>query len=264
MPQTSYSLDHIASVAGQTVSQDCVVGKYPASEAIPPGRMCELHTDGTVRLYRGGKRLGISMYRDAKEPGAWAVDDYVPILREGVIWASFSGGSPADLVDANISGPSVTTTSAGIFTDSAPAGTTDAEVYAGNGTVKYAGAVATNTSALGTTETLVMIEIDCAGRAERKVPTLLSQTSNDFAVTPENGTVYELNTTAAASTVSLATASPDGTVCYFAADGTKNGHTLTFRDVATAISAAATASKRLAAVAMKVSGKWTVTMTVGP
>lgn len=78
--------------------------------------------------------------------------------------------------------------------------------------------------------------------------------------------VYDVPTTAANSTISLpaATAYPDGVRAYFAADGTKNGHTLTFRDVATAISAATTASKRVFAVAMTMGGKWFVSLTVGP
>lgn len=78
--------------------------------------------------------------------------------------------------------------------------------------------------------------------------------------------VYDVPATAANSTISLpsAAAYPDGVRAYFSADGTKNGHTLTFRDVATAISAATTASKRVMAVAMTMGGKWFVSLTVGP
>jgi hypothetical protein len=78
--------------------------------------------------------------------------------------------------------------------------------------------------------------------------------------------VYDVPATAANSTISLpsAAAYPDGVRAYFSADGTKNGHTLTFRDVATAISAATTASKRVLAVAMTMGGKWFVSLTVGP
>jgi hypothetical protein len=77
---------------------------------------------------------------------------------------------------------------------------------------------------------------------------------------------YDVPTTAANSTISLpaATALPNGLTAYFHADGTKNGHTLTFRDVATAISAATTASKRVLAIASVMDGKWQVTLTVGP
>lgn len=77
---------------------------------------------------------------------------------------------------------------------------------------------------------------------------------------------YDIPTTAANSTISLpaATSYPDGLTAYFHADGIKNGHTLTFRDVATAISAATIASKRILAIASVMGGKWAVTLTVGP
>ena len=82
----------------------------------------------------------------------------------------------------------------------------------------------------------------------------------------QDGAVYDVPTTAANSTIDLpaATDYPDGHQAYFIADGTKNGHTLTFRDVTTAISAATTASKRVFAIAMVMGGKWFVTLTVGP
>lgn len=82
----------------------------------------------------------------------------------------------------------------------------------------------------------------------------------------QDGAVYDVPTTAANSTIDLpaATDYPDGHHAYFIADGTKNAHTLTFRDVTTAISAATTASKRVIALAMVMGGKWFVTLTVGP
>lgn len=82
-----------------------------------------------------------------------------------------------------------------------------------------------------------------------------------------HGAVYDIPTTAANSTISLpsAAAYPDGVEATFIGDGTKNGHTITLRDVATAISAAATASKRLGAKVMTSGGKWVVTgWNVGP
>lgn len=76
-----------------------------------------------------------------------------------------------------------------------------------------------------------------------------------------HGAVYDIPVTAANSTISLpsAAAYPDGVEATFVGDGTKNGHTITLRDVATAISAAATASKRLGAKVTSVGGKWVVT-----
>jgi len=91
-------------------------------------------------------------------------------------------------------------------------------------------------------------------------------TANDFAVpnNPPNGATYDVATTGAASTISLPATAINGTKIYFHADGTKNGHTVTYRDVATAISAAATASKRHLAVASFLGTTWTVALVVGP
>ncbi len=82
-----------------------------------------------------------------------------------------------------------------------------------------------------------------------------------------HGAVYDIPATAANSTISLpsAAAYPDGVEATFVGDGTKNGHTITLRDVATAISAAATASKRLGAKVTTSGGKWIVVgWNVGP
>lgn len=78
-----------------------------------------------------------------------------------------------------------------------------------------------------------------------------------------NGGSYDVPTTAANSTIVLPTAAPDGTIAYFTADGTKNGHTITYVDQAgtTSISAALTASKRHFVVAHKRLGKWFVSPT---
>ncbi len=76
-----------------------------------------------------------------------------------------------------------------------------------------------------------------------------SFTANDCALAvagADSGGHYVIDTTAGASTVSLTagTGLAAGDFFYFVADGTKNGHTVTYRDGSTNISAAATASKR--------------------
>lgn len=264
MPQTSYALDRTVAVAGQPVEVVRKSARYSASEEIPPGRLVELHTDGQLRLYRGGKKYGISMYRDAKEPGAWAIDDYVPCLRTGSIYVDFDGtaASAADLAGANFRGPDTTATARGKATQAATTSASDAQVF-GGGSAKF---IATPTADTG----LALLEVDFPAEEADSTddaadPILLSFTAGDTAPADiKNGQVYELDTTAANSTVSLPAAAKDGTVAFFIANGTKNGHTLTFRDVATAISAATTASKRVAAVAVKAGGKWAVTLTVGP
>lgn len=158
MPQTTYLLDQVAAVAGQIVAKETVVGKYAASEDIPPGRLVELHTDGKLRLYRGGRCVGVSCYKGAKEPGPWVADDYVQVLREGVIWADFSGTSSVvteayAFTDAKGRGNSVTATDRGKVTDAVASGTSDAEVYTLQRVKFYGGA----TSDTG----LVQVEVEC-------------------------------------------------------------------------------------------------------
>lgn len=272
--QTNYNLDRVAALPGQVVSQDCVVGRYQAEESIPAGRVVELNpATSKLRLFRGtGKRVGISMYRDAKAvtdsgDGSWQTDDFVAVLREGEIYAEFTGtpGNITDLSDANACANDTTATNRGKLTDAGTTDAADAEVYEVAG-LKYAGTPVASTNSNGDAQTVVLLEVDMTARRDRLAPVTLAQAANDFAVpaTARDGQLYEIGATAAASTVSLPASLPDGTVLYLFADGTKNGHTLTFRDVATAISAATTASKRVSAVAMKQAGKWAVTLTVAP
>lgn len=96
--------------------------------------------------------------------------------------------------------------------------------------------------------------------------TALSWTANDVAIAsnPPTGAVYDIPTTTGASTVSLPATAREGTVLTFVADGTKNGHTVTYRDVTTAISAALTASKRHQARCVYLNGGWTIITTVSP
>ena len=105
----------------------------------------------------------------------------------------------------------------------------------------------------------------------RENPTLLDGATLAFtagAITigdyPVSGTVYNVPTTAANSTIDLPANAREGTELVFVADGTKNGHTVTYRDVTTAISAALTASKRHQARAVFLNSKWTVLTTVAP
>lgn len=73
-----------------------------------------------------------------------------------------------------------------------------------------------------------------------------------------NDAVYDVPTTAAASTVTLPAAALDGTTAKFVADGTKNGHTVTYRDATgtVALTTALVASKRHLVIATKSGGKW--------
>jgi hypothetical protein len=94
-------------------------------------------------------------------------------------------------------------------------------------------------------------------------------TANDWAPTAAqivHDAVYDVPATGAASTITLPAASPDGTRVYFAADGTKNGHTVTYRDATGPVSltTALTASKRHGVLAVKRDGKWTAIAYVSP
>ena len=96
-------------------------------------------------------------------------------------------------------------------------------------------------------------------------PSVWVYTANDYApATVVNGAIYDVATTAAASTISLPVAAPDGTIIYFRADGTKNGHTVTYRDVAAAGTTALTASKTHLVVCVKLLGHWAFNAYIGP
>lgn len=98
-------------------------------------------------------------------------------------------------------------------------------------------------------------------------PAVASFTSNDYAPAAiVAGAVYDVPTTGAASTVTLPAAAADGTVAYFAADGTKNGHTVQYRDATGPVNltTALTASKRHLVMVAKRDGKWMANAYVSP
>lgn len=86
----------------------------------------------------------------------------------------------------------------------------------------------------------------------------LAFTANDLAVTVQNGALYDIPTTAGASTVTLAAPSRDGITATFSADGTKNGHTVQYRDATGTVplTAALVASKRHLVTVKSLGGKW--------
>lgn len=99
------------------------------------------------------------------------------------------------------------------------------------------------------------------------VPIVGAFTANDYApATLEADAIYDVPTTGAASTVTLPAAAPDGTVVHFAADGTKNGHTVQYRDATgpTNLTTALTALKRHLVVCAKRDGKWVANAYVSP
>jgi hypothetical protein len=114
----------------------------------------------------------------------------------------------------------------------------------------------------------VLVEICGDEDSNASVGVLPAVVSADFILpvaSVVNGAIYDIGTTAANSTVTLPASAPN-CVIYFHADGTKNGHTITYRDATGPVSlnTATTASKRHVAVAVCLGGKWAVTVTVAP
>jgi hypothetical protein len=98
---------------------------------------------------------------------------------------------------------------------------------------------------------------------------LPAQVANDFILTaggviPE--AVYDVGTTAGVSTVTLPASSVEGVRITFVADGTKNGHTVQYRDATGPVNltTALTASKRHLVVCQFLGGKWHANAYVSP
>lgn len=83
--------------------------------------------------------------------------------------------------------------------------------------------------------------------------------------TPGKGTHYKVPATAGNSVITLGTTgAARGDEVVFTANGTDNGHTVTYNDGATAITAAATASKRHRCVCTFDGTNWMASLVVGP
>lgn len=110
-------------------------------------------------------------------------------------------------------------------------------------------------------------KLDQASDVLAPTPAVAAFVANDYVVgSVINGAVYDVPTTAGASTVTLPAAAPDGTVAYFVADGTKNGHTVQYRDATGPVNltTALTASKRHTVVVAKRDGLWFANAYVSP
>lgn len=131
MPQTTYLLDNIYALPGQTVELGRVVGRYQAAADIPPGRFVVLDVNGKLALPDQTtltKVVGVAMYRSMKDPGPWAAGDFVSVLRTGQIWTETTGGTPADLANANVIHSSTLATDRGKATAGAVSAVAGSEV----------------------------------------------------------------------------------------------------------------------------------------
>lgn len=93
-----------------------------------------------------------------------------------------------------------------------------------------------------------------------------SSNNINLASNPNSGAIYDVPTTGAASTITLPATAAEGTLLYFTADGTKNGHTVQYRDATgpVNITTALTASKRHTVIAMNLNGLWFANAYVSP
>lgn len=101
------------------------------------------------------------------------------------------------------------------------------------------------------------------------VPTTIpafSSNNINVAANPNSGAIYDIPTTAAASTVTLPAGATDGTLLYFTADGTKNAHTVQYRDATGPVNltTALTAAKRHLVIAAFKGTSWFCNAYVSP
>jgi hypothetical protein len=96
----------------------------------------------------------------------------------------------------------------------------------------------------------------------------LAFVSNDAVVPdfPRPGAIYDIPTSAGVSTVTLPANTLEGTEVTFVADGTKNGHTVQYRDATgpTNLTTALTASKRHLVRCAFLNGRWVANAYVAP
>lgn len=104
--------------------------------------------------------------------------------------------------------------------------------------------------------------------AAQRIGVATAYVANDSApATVTNGAVYDVPTTTAATTITLPAAAAIGTQVTFCADGTKNGHTVQYRDATgpTNLTTALTASKRHMAICTKITATaWVANAYISP
>ncbi len=110
MPQTSYSIYHAASIAGQVQSQGdegSKRGRYECSENLNFGRLVEKHTDGKLREPQGTTTamtiVGGVAYNESLPPGGYLAGQHmVPVFRKGQMWVEYTGTAPTPELTFNI------------------------------------------------------------------------------------------------------------------------------------------------------------------
>lgn len=103
-------------------------------------------------------------------------------------------------------------------------------------------------------------------KAIETVLTAFSSNNINLGASPNSNAIYDVPATGAASTITLPATASEGTIVYFVADGTKNGHTVTYRDATGPVNltTALTASKRHMVTAAYLNGIWNATAYISP
>lgn len=95
--QTTVTATPAAGLPGQQFGIGYVldIASGPAHETIPFGVLVERRTDGKLQVYRGGRLLGVAMYKPARETvlttnGSYLAGDQVAVMRKGRVWVATS------------------------------------------------------------------------------------------------------------------------------------------------------------------------------
>lgn len=102
-------------------------------------------------------------------------------------------------------------------------------------------------------------------RITKTALTAFSSNNINVAVSA-SGSIFDVPTTGAASTITLPATAAEGSIWYFVADGTKNGHTVQYVDATGSanLTTALTASKRHLVIATFLNSKWNANAYVSP
>jgi len=186
-------------------------------------------TDGGGTRSRAGKIVGVD------SDGVWVVVGPYPI--PGATYVTLTGIQT--LTNKTLTAPTLT---APVIADFTSAAHDHGDADDGGKIVAAGVAQGTARQVLRTNAGATASEWGAVGFVSAAAPAFAA---GDCAITPNPGTIYILGATAAPSTVSITkTNLVAGDVIGFSGDGVANGHTVTYRDGVTAITAAKTASKR--------------------
>jgi hypothetical protein len=271
MPQTSIRQSRSGAYAGQLAEEmhplHIRTGLVAEDKTVVPGQPVIITGKGPngediVRAIENGDVLTpancggfvkLDTLRENESSAGYGEFRSVSLVREGVMYVEAAG----TVADGNP-----------VYVGTLTAQLTDLDDAPGTGLQAYPGARWLED---GAADGLVRIHIRQEIAAHG--PALISKAAPAFAAAdcvipsnPETGTVYDVPTTAANSTVTLPAAAREGTIIYFVADGTKNGHTVQYRDATGPVNltGALTASKRHAVTAIHLNDLWYATVVAAP